>query len=86
VIEGQPIVTVESSIPAGMAVYSGTEITLTAVPAGFGDVQLAYQWQYSTDGENWTDIEGATKKTYTYIITEENAIYRYRVYVNAVEQ
>ena len=85
VIEGQPTVTVESSIPAGSKVYAGTEITLKAIPAGFGDATLTYQWQWSTDGENWTDIEGATKKTYTYIIDRQNAKYKFRVCVNTVD-
>lgn len=84
-IHGKPVVTIESSIPEGQAVYSGTEITLKAITAGFGDAELAYQWQWSTDGEHWNDLEGETKKTYTYIITYDNANYMYRVCVDPVE-
>lgn len=29
----------------------------------------SYQWQQSTDGENWTDIKGATNKTYSAVTT-----------------
>jgi hypothetical protein len=84
-INGAPEVTIESSIPAGQPVYAGTEITLKAVAAGFGDVTLTYQWQYSTDNVEWKDIEGAVEQTYTYIILPENAAYRYRVFVNPAE-
>ena len=84
-INGEPEVTITSSLPAGQAVYAGTEITLKANPAGFGDAELTYQWEYSTDGANWTDIEGATQQTYTYVIMPENAMYRYRVFVNPVD-
>ncbi len=84
-IEGEPTVAIESSIPAGQQVYAGTEIRLKAIPSGFGDTELTYQWQYSTDGTNWSDIEGATGQVYTYIILPENAMYRYRVFVNAAD-
>lgn len=84
-ITGEPVVTIEVSVPEGQAVYLGTEITLTAVPAGFGDVELTYQWQYSTDGENWNDIEGATEKVYKYELALENVEYEYRVSVDPVQ-
>ena len=84
-INGAPVVTIESSIPAGQPVYAGTEITLKAVAAGFGDVALTYQWQYSTNNVDWQDIEGANKQAYTYILLPENAAYRYRVFVNPVD-
>ena len=84
-ITGEPVVIIESSIPAGEPVYKGTEITLKAVVAGFGDKALTYQWQYSTDGENWSDIEGADQEVYTYTVTRSNAKYIYRVSVNPVD-
>jgi hypothetical protein len=80
-IEGEPTVTIKDSILDGQTVYYYMERTLKAVATGFGDVELTYQWQYSTDGENWTDIEGETKKTYSYIIDETNANNIYRVLV-----
>ena len=85
VIEGAPEVTVVSSIEPDQPVYAGTEIVLKAIPAGFGDVQLTYQWQRSTDGSSWEDMPGETKQTYTYIITAENYMYIYRVVVNPVD-
>ncbi len=84
-INGVPVVTIESSIPAGQPVYAGTKITLKAIAAGFGEAKLTYQWESSPDGENWTTIDGATQQTYTYIILPENAMYRYRVFVNPAD-
>ena len=84
-IEGEPVVNIVSSVQPDQKVYRGTEITLEAIPAGFGDAVLNYQWQYSTDGENWTDIDGATEKVYTYIIDRDNANWIIRVQVNVTE-
>lgn len=84
-ITGEPVVTIEISVPEGEAVYLGTEITMIAVPAGFGDVELTYQWQYSTDGENWSNIEGANAKFYKYELSRENMQYTYRVMVDPVQ-
>ena len=85
-IIGKPVVRIETSLVPGQAVYAGTEVTMKAIPAGFGDAELSYQWEYSKDGgKTWEPIEDATKKTYTYIITAENARYSYRVYVEPVD-
>ncbi len=84
IIKGKPIVLIESSVPAGEPVYKGTEITLKAIPKGFGNAELTYQWQWSTDGENWTDISGATQDTYQYTVSRKNASYIYRVCVDTV--
>lgn len=82
---GEGTVEIKSNIQPGEQVYRGTEIILTAVPSGFGDTELAYQWQWSTDGENWNNIEGATDQVYTYIIDRGNANHIIRVEVNPVE-
>jgi hypothetical protein len=84
-IVGEPIVTIDISVPEGEAVFLGTMITMKAVPAGFGDVDLTYQWQYSTDGENWTNIDGATEKVYKYELNRKNMKYSYRVFVEPVK-
>lgn len=81
---GEGTVEVETSLLPGQKVFKGTEVTLTAFAKGFGAVELTYQWQYSTDGENWSNIEGANDKTYTYIVDKENAKYYYRVQVDTV--
>ena len=84
-ITSAPTVVIESSIPAGTTVYKGSEITLRAVTAGFGDRTLSFQWQWSTDGENWTNIDGATQAEYTYTVSRKNAKYIYRVCVDTVD-
>lgn len=84
-IKGEPVVDIETSVLPGQRVFKGTGITLTARPAGFGDAELTYQWQYSADGENWTDIEGATEPVYKYIVDGENARYYYRVNVSTID-
>lgn len=48
--------------PAG-AVCPNVPFTLTVTGATFGS-GLTYQWQSSPDGTAWTDIPGATGKTY----------------------
>jgi hypothetical protein len=49
--------------PADQSVLEGATATLSADAAGAGT--LTYQWQFSTDGINWTSISGATGPTYT---------------------
>ena len=81
----EAVVTVTSSIAEGQLVFFGTEVTLKAVTSGFGDKQLSYQWQSSTDGQNWTDISGATNETYTYYIDEVNSGWVIRVNVTPID-
>lgn len=82
---GELSVEIKTSLLPGQKVFKGTEVTLTSIPNGFGSAELTYQWQYSTDGENWTDIEGANGKEYTYIVNKENAKYYYRVQVDTAD-
>lgn len=84
-VTGEPSVEIETSLLPGQKVFKGTEVTLTSIPSGFGSAELTYQWQYSTDGENWMDIEGANGKEYTYIVNKENAKYYYRVQVDTAD-
>ena len=39
--------------------------TVTPLKVATSDTGAKYQWQQSTDGTNWTNIEGATNPTYT---------------------
>ena len=80
-IRGAPTVVIEDSLQPGQKVYAGAERTLKAVVSGFETDKLAYQWQWSMDGENWNNIEDAVKRTYTYRISRENANNSYRVLV-----
>ena len=51
---------------------------LTATPGTWGGIgnSLAYQWQRSTDGTNWSAIAGATSTTYALGIGDEGAAIR----------
>ncbi len=57
--------------PTGTVTITGTvqeDQTLTANTTGLGDADglgaFTYQWQYSTDGNVWTNITGATNTTF----------------------
>jgi hypothetical protein len=72
-------VKIVSSWPEGKTAYTGAEITLTAELTGFTGTPRI-QWQHrSADGENWENIPGANKITYTYILNDETAEYVWRV-------
>ena len=77
--EGQMIIQIESTWPAGKPAYKGTEITLTAKLTGFEGKEYTLQWQYSTDLNNWIDEPGANNITYTYTMNETTATYTWRV-------
>jgi hypothetical protein len=62
-------------------------VTLTAHPVGFEDVEFTVQWQYSTDMENWTDVEeGGNGLTYTYVLDKTTVKYKWRVIVSEVTE
>ncbi|MDR1645896.1 MAG: hypothetical protein LBS05_08780, partial [Tannerellaceae bacterium] len=49
--------------------------TQTTAPAG-GTGTYSFQWQYSTDGSNWTNISNATAATYTSGVLTANRYFR----------
>jgi len=54
-------------------VYYGTEATLTGMLTNFNeDDKFEVKWQYSKDGEEFIDIDGAHELEYKYVVTEEN--------------
>lgn len=78
--EGNPRrVTITSNVNHEEPVLAGTEITLTAHPEGFEDVEYTLQWQRSLDRETWEDVPGANDTTFTFILDEETSQYRWRV-------
>ena len=71
-------VTITSDWSGGLG-YIGLKITLTSHVTGFREGKYTLQWQYSTDGANWTDQEGATGDTFTYELNETTTHYSWRV-------
>lgn len=47
----------------GQTTYSGGSVTLTANPSG-GNSSYTYQWEVSDNNSSWSNISGATSKTY----------------------
>ena len=60
----------------------GTEVTMSAVLINFTDEDnCTYVWQYSTDGKVWNDIPNSNNPFYTFIVSETNYKYYWRVCV-----
>ena len=56
------------------------EICLRADVSDFANPDvLAYQWQYSLDGETWMDIPGATESTFSFALDETSSTYYWRL-------
>lgn len=56
----------------------GTEVILSAELQGFEDDEVSFRWQYSEDGNEWMDIEGAESQSYSFALDEVNAQYFWR--------
>lgn len=67
-----PTVWSAPSISAPASVVPGA--TLTARPGVWNTMGLGYgyQWRTSSDGSTWTDIPGATQRTYKLAVTDAN--------------
>ena len=59
----------------------GSTAHFTAVLHGYDNVEYTLQWQHSTDGENWENVENATDTTYSVVATKENCHDTWRVKV-----
>ena len=59
----------------------GSTAHFTAVLHGYDNVEYTLQWQHSTDGENWENVENATDMTYSVVATKENCHGTWRVKV-----
>ena len=67
--------------PTSQTVTKGETATFTVVASGTDP--LSYQWQQSTNGFDWADIEGATSATYTIEATTTSMNdYQYRCVVS----
>ncbi len=62
--------------------YYGTDIIMTVELVNFKEDDVySVGWQYSTDGEEYFDIEDAHELTYEYMLDEENITYYWRASV-----
>lgn len=68
-----PVVTTQ---PGNMTVNAGQTATFTA--AASGNPTPTVQWQASTDGSTWTNINGATSATYSLTPTSSDNAKQYR--------
>lgn len=75
-----PSFDVEVKLLTGGDIYYGDKVKLQAVLTGETDANFTYQWQYN-DGSGWKNVKNETKAIYEFEVTEENAVYDYRVVV-----
>lgn len=64
-------VSIHMAVPANLQM--GDTVTLTATLIGFDGLTVALQWQYSLDGQQWFDAQGATDAVYTFQVSEETS-------------
>ena len=60
----------------------GDEVTLVAELTGYENAVYTVQWETSKDNANWTEVEGATELTYTFVLTEDNCQDSWHLAVN----
>ena len=75
-----PSFDVEVKLLTGGDIYYGDKVKLQAMLTGETDANFTYQWQYN-DGSGWKNVKNETKAIYEFEVTEENAVYDYRVVV-----
>ncbi len=80
--ETEKEIIVHSSLEGMDLIPIDETVTLTAELIGFDDIaDYTCQWQYSTDGVNYVDIEGANDLTYQYQVNMENLFYNWQLLV-----
>ena len=75
-----PSFDVEVKLLTSGDIYYGDKVKLQAVLTGETDANFTYQWQYD-DGNGWKNVKDETEAIYEFEVTEENAVYDYRVVV-----
>jgi hypothetical protein len=63
----RPVITLQ---PVTQSVWQGQPASLSA--AASGEPVPSVQWQASPDGVTWSDLEGETNTTLTFLMTDEN--------------
>lgn len=84
-IKEEKKVVVSSNMDGIEEAEAGTEVVLSTELQGFGDAEVTFRWQYSVDGSDWMDIEGANADSYSFELTEETVQYYWRVIVSTNE-
>lgn len=72
---------VEISMDMPKNLKFGDTVTLTATLIGYDDVSVSLQWQYTKDGETWTDAPGANNLTYAFQVNDDTASTAWRLAV-----
>jgi hypothetical protein len=80
-------VSIASNVAPGSEVEEGDIIILSAsLSDGFEGKEVTYQWVVMSEGSGeWTDIDGATGSSYSFVATEESVACTYNVIVTIVE-
>ena len=80
-------ISITSNLDGQTEVVVGTPVTLTATLSGFEDVQVALQWQCSTDGgATFADLPEATDTALTFNIDMNNVNYLWRLKVTVLPE
>ncbi len=68
-------ITITSQPASETVIGAGAEVILSVEASGEAGAVLSYQWQYSADGNEWTDCTGDSAKTpeYRFIMSEDLA-------------
>ena len=75
-------VSIQMDVPANLQM--GDTVTLTATLNGFDGLSVALQWQYSVDGQQWFDAQGATDTVYAFQVSEETSGSMWRLAVTVL--
>ena len=68
-------------VPADNIIREGDTVSLIATVSGGDPSEYAYQWQTSSDGENWRDVENAHSLTLDVKMTFTNINDYWRIQV-----
>ena len=61
----------------------GSTVTIRSAISGYRE-PVAYQWQYSPDGERWLNLEDGTDADYIFVVDETNALWSWHLEVTEI--
>ena len=65
----QRSVSIQMDMPSHLSL--GDTVTLYATLYGYDGLNLAFQWQYTYDGKQWFDAQGANSTDYTFAVSAQ---------------